>query len=277
MYLKRALKQTLKSIKENKKLFVLLVVLQLIFVVSIIGVSIFFQIKIFDDAKGIIEPLQNANYDANSIEEGTPFTKEMIDIYQNYVSMRHNVIVFVLWLSGLFVFLNGSLWVLTHGLLKNINLKNYQEVLKTWLKFILSILLIMGPFLIVSYYLLISLLRQETAELFSNTANILKYSLLALYYLIIVAFAVIYRNSWKKFAKEFYKLSILNIFKSVSVLAINLAIMLLLGYGVYISVNGEEDFVILIIISLLFIIGLVFTRIFWIASIKEITNETNNN
>lgn len=275
-YLKKGLSGSLKAIRERKRLFVLLVILQLIFVVLVIGLSIYFQVKIFADAQGIIEPLQNANYGADSIEAGEPFTEDMVNIYNSYTSMKHNIIVFLSLLMGLYLVLNGSIWILTHGLLRNINLKDYKKIFGAWLKFTASILLIMGPFLLVSYYLLISLLKVEAVESFSSAVNILMYVLLAIYYLILASFVFIHKRSWKSFAVTAFNTSIKNIFRSLSVLFVNLAALFASGYLVYFTVNGDESFSLLVLSSILFILSLVVTRIFWIASLKEVAHEKDN-
>jgi len=275
-YLKRGFSKSVKAIEKREGLFVLLVLSQLVFVISLIALSIYFQVKIFEDAQGIIEPLQDANYDANSIEEGKPFTKDMLNIYRSYTSMKHNVIVFLTWLFFLYIVLNGGVWIMTHGLLNNFNLKDHTQILQVWIKHTASVVLILGPFLIISYYLLISMLRMEAAESFSNTANILQYALLALYYFILVAFALTCTRSWKGFPRKVYDLSIKKIFSNFSVLFVNLIILSILGYFVYFTVNNEKTFSLLVLSSILFIIGLVTTRIFWVASLREIQHEKDN-
>ena len=96
------------------------------------------------------------------------------------------------------------------------------------------------------------------------------YLLFGLYYIILAAFALSYKRSWRKFADVVYETSIKNILRSLSVLLINLALLSILGYFVYYTVIYNESFFLLTLSSILFIIGLVVTRIFWIASLRQI-------
>src|SRR3989344_3598902 len=269
-YFKRALTHTLHSIRKRKGLFILLLALQVIFVISIIAVAIYFQLKIFEEAKGIMEPLQNANYDANSIEEGTPFTEEMLSIYQSYASLKHNVMVLLAWLLALFLCLNSGIWILSHSLLGNLDWKKWKDVGKMWVKNAVSTLVLGGSFFIISYFLLLNTIRAEDTELFARTATILQYSLVVIYYFLLAALAVSHQHSWKGFVRKIYDISIKNLRKTLPVLLLVISVLLAAGYLVYYSVNNDQAFIVLALTSFFFIVSVVMTRLFWIEALNEL-------
>ena len=94
-YIKEGFRQTFRQIKKHSWLFIILILLQIIFLVSLSLLTITYQVKILESAKGVIEPLQEANFDPESIQAGQPFTKEMASIYTNYRSMMSNIKIFI--------------------------------------------------------------------------------------------------------------------------------------------------------------------------------------
>ena len=69
-FIKRGLRKTVSSIKQHKFLFILLIVLQIAFILSLSFVVIKYQVKILEDTIGIITPLEGINYDSQALENG---------------------------------------------------------------------------------------------------------------------------------------------------------------------------------------------------------------
>src|SRR3989338_6024973 len=113
-YLKEGLKKTWLNIKEHKYLFFLIVFLQIVLLIALAGFTYNYQLKILENARGVIEPLEQANYNATSIEAGMPFTTDMLKVYQNYQEMKKNIFALISWLGGLILIVNGTLWLLSH-------------------------------------------------------------------------------------------------------------------------------------------------------------------
>ena len=61
-YLKEGLKKTWLNIKEHKYLFFLIVFLQIVLLIALAGFTYNYQLKILENARGVIEPLEQANY-----------------------------------------------------------------------------------------------------------------------------------------------------------------------------------------------------------------------
>lgn len=277
-YLKKGLQHTFSSISRHKGLFLILILLQAAFFISTLFISVSYEIKILQDAQGIIEPLQTANYDPQSIEEGNLFTQDLASIYNSYNSMISNIKSCAYVLLSLFMVLNGGLWILTFFLLKKKIIGKSEgrlkQALHMWIKFIVSVVVIMGPFFVITYYLLIYLLRSESfTGSFPQAVNYLLYVIIAFYYFLISALAMINSSSWKSFIKNFWLCSVKKIHLSMLVLAIN-AVLLSAGcLAIYGAVAYEKSLLLITAASLLFLIIVVITRIFWIASLNGLVNE----
>lgn len=266
-YLRNGLKLTIKLIKKHWKLFLILLLLQAICLVSGVFIGTFYQVKIMENAQGIIEPLQKANYDSESIKQGEPFTQEISSIYENYQFMTKNILALLGWLLLLFIVLNGRVWLLTQQLFKKVKLKEEIQMLS---RFIVSLIVIMGVFFGISYILLIYLLRLEVSlNVFSIAivGLLLVYSLF--YYLLITACALIH-YPWKEFMHKFFVCAIKRIHKSVLVLLINNLLIFLSLLVIFASINYEKSLWFLLLAGLLLVVVIVITRIFWVACLQEL-------
>lgn len=273
-YINTGLKKTLNAIKKNKGLFLIIVLLQIIFVTSLVLVGTNYQGKILENAQKIIEPLQNSNLDAESIKAGNPFTTEIALVYENYNSMMKNITILMGWLLVILGLLNGLIWILSHQLLKKRNLKGH---LKIWLKLIISSTIIMGVFISISYAILISILRIDpplNSLLF--VIQVLSYIFILFYYFQLISFALV-DLPWKLFVKKWFLISIKKVHQSLLILLINLVLIFLTVLSIYFTVNYEKSVTLLLFTGILFVGILVLTRIFWIASIQALVEKHEKN
>jgi len=230
-------------------------------------VGVKYQIKLLENARGIMEPIEQANYDADSIEEGEPFTKDTLKIYKSYQALKSNFFTLSLWLLGIFIIINGGIWILVHSLFER---KKIKEIFHAYLKFFISTIVSIIPFLIVAYIFLKKMMQFNISMVtISKLIQGSFYFLIAFYFLLLVAFAFINIKSWKLFVKKWFKVAIKNIYWSLLVLLINLILILVSLYLVYINMN-EQSFFLMTFFSVILIIVLVLTKIFWVACLKEI-------
>lgn len=275
-YVKRGLLNTAGSIRKHKLLFVLLVILQVVFVVSSLALGSQYLLKILENAQGIIVPLENANYDSEKIEQGKPLAPDYASIYNSYRSMLKNVFSFLIWMSALFLFLNGSVWLLSHWMLlekQHWKIKAKEGIhffLKAWA----SALLLLGPFAIISYYVLIYFVR--TSSSFGDLAVVLKSLSAVLFvinYFLLAALAVAGVKPWKKFFLTWIEISIKRLQKT-AVVFFFIIVALLLSFGaLYGAVEYGKSVTLLLVLGLLCMVIISLTRIFWIATVQEITSE----
>src|SRR3989344_52028 len=267
-YLKEGLKKTWLNIKEHKYLFFLIVFLQIVLLIALAGFTYNYQLKILENARGVIEPLEQANYNATSIEAGMPFTTDMLKVYQNYQEMKKNIFALISWLGGLILIVNGTLWLLSHRLLGTI--KTWKEAGSAYLKFLTASLVGLAPFFICSYFILSNLMKLEIPlSTLSWIFQVVIYSVMIIYYFLMASFAFIEINSWKEWLKVWFTVTFKKIHLTLIMLLINLVLILINLYLIYFFMN-ENTFALMMIFSLLLILILVSSRIFWIVGLREI-------
>lgn len=268
-YLIKGWSRTFQAVKKHKLLFLSLLILQLFFLLSVGSLSYIYQVKIIENVQKIIEPLENAEFDKGNLEAGQVFGPEIMQVYQSYQALVRDITNFLLWLAGLFLIVNGAVWILSHQLLGR--LSSWQERAKARLKFTVASLAIMGPLFIVGYYVIRAMVGLETEmEQFISTVKLFSYVLLAGYYLLLASFAFLHLDSWKDFVKKFFKAAIVELHLTILVLAVNSALIFGSLCLIYYSMNHWQNFPLMIASSFLLLVITVLTRLFWISCLEEI-------
>lgn len=268
-YLIKGWSRTFQAVKKHKLLFLSLLILQLFFLLSLGSLAYIYQVKIIENVQKIIEPLENAEFDAENLEAGQVFGPEILQVYQSYQALVRDIINFLLWLAGLFLIVNGAVWLLSHQLLGR--LKSGREWARAELKFAAAVLVLLGPLFVAGYYILSAMVGLETEmEQFISAAKIVSYVLLAGYYLLLASFAFMHLDSWKSFVKKFFKAAVAELHLTILVLAINSALIFGSLYLIYYAMNSLQNFPLVVASSLLLVIVAVLSRLFWISCLEEI-------
>lgn len=268
-FLHEGWKQTQQGIRQHPWLLVIIVVVQICLVAATGFTALTYQVKILQNAQNIIEPLQNANYNADNINAGQPFLEDLQKVYANYQDLINNLISLLIWLSVIFLTVNGLLWVLSHRVL---GMKGITSILHAWAQYILASVLLLGAVAVLSYYVLRGFLTFESdPAIITSTVKQLVYVLLAVYYLLLVAFAFISRG-WKEWIAAAFRTGILRIHKTVVVLLINFIVLGGNLYLIYYAAMNNLHFSLVLLFSLTFLVLLVLTRLFWIACLQQIAH-----
>ncbi len=223
-----------------------------------------YQIKLLEDSQELIQPLQNANLDPNSIEAGQPFLPQDVNLYKSYQALVKNIFLLFTYLLLIYFFFNSILWALSHYLLKN----NIKEIPQIILKSAASFFFLSIPLIFLFYFLL------KKAFLIVNQTDLKNYLILfviliiIIYYILLHCYAYANINSWKKFLLKI-KVAIKNPSKTIPILLINLFLLIISAFSIFLSLNYNES-VFLFISSTLFFTLLVITRISWIVCLEEI-------
>ncbi len=275
-YIKKGLQRTRSSIQNHKALFVSLLILQTIFILSSAALGTYYLVQILEDTRGIIEPLENANYDARQIQEGATFTPEFQAIYNSYNSMMQKIKAFAGRQFFLFLVLNGSLWMMTHWLLEEpIHWKHKpKKAFQFLVKMAVSSAVIFGPFFLLSYYLLLHFIR--VSESFNDVRLVMEVSAVVsvlFYYLFITALATANASSWKKFARMWLHCSFKKITKTFPLFVLVMGALFLSSLALYAAINYGKSILLLAATGIVVIAALVVARIFWIAGIHESEQE----
>ena len=258
--LKNSLKKNIATIKKNRFKIILLLFLQIIFFISL---TIVFTTTInpaMEHAKTAVDYYDKINITEDSGMFGY-LGKEPLVVYQSYNSM-----IYYLRFMGIFAFLsfviiNGMLWTLTDNL---INKKNIKQSLDYFTKFGIITL----AFILIFYILIFTILKSSLADLEYSLLPLIGALLLfiALVYFVLISFSIIHKRNLKEIAKLTFKLGIKKFPKIILIYLINLFIILLISYLLYLTI--EANIILLSIILILLILSFVFTRLFLIVSIN---------
>ena len=269
----RSFQQAKDKIREHKWLFILIVIVQIILLILLFWLTITYQIKIFQDVQGLLTPLQNANYDPASIQEGQPFLKDIRTLQQSYTHLRKDVTQYIGGIIFLFLLGQGALWLLSHQILER---SRFLQLAKQWVKLAASSMILLGPFFVIVYFLAKTFILNGLNE--QNFAQIMRVFLLLfgfMYYLLLTSWTIIPISSWKEWAKKFIFLAFKRIYYTLPVLISSWIVIIGTGALLYFSVERQNIWLI-IVAFFLGIIILVITRIFFIAVGKDIAHEKNN-
>ena len=123
---------------------------------------------------------------------------------------------------------------------------------------------------ICSYFILSNLMKLEIPlSTLSWIFQVVIYSVMIIYYFLMASFAFIEINSWKEWLKVWFTVTFKKIHLTLIMLLINLVLILINLYLLYFFMN-ENTFALMMIFSLLLILILVSSRIFWIVGLREI-------
>ena len=261
MFLIKATKKTLKDIKKNKWLFLLLFITQLAFIIVFAAVQFKYQFAMAQDYKDILVSLDKTSFDESDPFTNTDFFQEIAPLVNAWDRMKNNFQYLLFFSFLLFISFNGLNWSLTHYLIKK------QNILRPWGKFIIFSGLFFVPYIIIMYVLFKIPLLQENPLALSQAMVILA----ALFvYFALVYFAFVSQSFKKIFRKIFWEIGIKKFYWVLLVYLIITVILSLIIYLLYYSVNYWHIALVTLFILLL-VLALSTLRIFLINSFSKIS------
>ncbi len=276
-YLTTNLKETLHTITNNKKFFILLILLQII-IFTLFAIFIFnFAIKIISNLETITQTSQDTStaQDYISIDTDKQLQNALAISTQLKQITTHllnlSIILTIIYLLG-----NSLLWSLSHKLVDYNNNQIhwnifFKNLLAQSLKFITTTIIILTPFYILAYYLITTSISHTIApETFSTLLKTLIGIKIFLYFFLLITYAYIFEPSWQKYFK-YTITSFKKIHYILLTTALNLLILSSILYLTYLTVTIPKLETLSIILTFLFITLLVITRLHWIVSLKNIT------
>ena len=278
-YLREGGKDLLRGIRRHKLLFGFLILTQAAIFGLLIYLLLNYPVQILSNVQGIMEPLGRANYNASSLQEGAPFSTELLGVYQSYQSMVRLVAELLLWLGGIFLFLEVGMWTFSHRLLEEREpsggwKKETSNMILWWLRAWLSILVLVLLPLILGYYIIKTTFLTAPENLNLNFPKTGGAILLALIYFLLTSFALINSDNRRKFIKSWGRVAFKKIPFTLLTLIINLAVISFLFWIIYLLMPYPSLFILTIALSIILLFSLVLARIYWSACLKRLAEVT---
>ena len=263
--IKTSLEKTLLIIKQNKLKVFFIFFLQIIFFIAL-------SLIVYNT---IIPSMQYAKeamdyYDKINVTEDTGMFgylgENPLVIYQSYKNMMYYLKMMVLYSVLAFIVINGLIWAITDNL---INKKNRKQFLHYFTNFgILTII-----FIAILYLTIFKTLKSSLVDIGNSLLPFVGILILfiVLIYFLFIGLALIDKRKPKEIPKLILKIGILKFPYVILTYLINFAIILLLSYLIFLTI--ESNMILLSIILILFVLSFVFTRLFLIISINNLTKK----
>jgi hypothetical protein len=263
-YLLSSYKRTMKIVSGKKRLFTLLVLIQLVTLILIGILSAHYQVLIFEDLQNVLDPLNEANFDQKSLEEGTPFLKDMIPVLQGYNSLEKHAKEWITWMILFFLVFNGLLWVLTFKLIRE---RSLIDLLNIWVKYLVVGIIFILLLLSIIYWIFVNQFSDGSLQRsVASSLKLLGILFTVLYYLTILVLSTVAVKSWNDFARRSLR-SLKKLYNFIPVFIINLSLISLCLYVMY--QFAETNLFMVILFGIISIIILSFGRILWVVSNEE--------
>ncbi len=262
-YLTASLIRTKTALFSQKKLFLLLFLLQFLFIGLMAVIALNYQLRLFNDLQQVIDPLQKANLDQASLEAGNPVLDDLLPLLRGYRQLSVHVRQLAWWLALLFLGGNGLLWGLSFSLIQKRPLK---ELFQIWLKS-----LALGGLFLAALFIAVKIIfnnwfdPEEMAASLKLSFKIAVGVSLIIYYLFLTAMAQANSKSWKEFFKK-TSFSFSRIYYFTPIFLINLS---LIGGSLYFILTGNNyPLGLILLLIILFFIIIIASRIFWLTAVN---------
>lgn len=261
-----------QSIRRHKLLFAGLVVLQFIVLGLFVYIVLIHQLKVITAVQGVLEPLQQANYDADLVNAGQPFLPNTAAVYESYHKLMNAFYSFVLYSALLFLIPQSFLWAGSQILLqeKKTWQQQIRQIISSWCKYSAIFLVLTTPKVVITY-----LLGQRSFLLTDPTTALLYGKILLIvavisYYILTVAFALTTIGSWRLWGGVAEKTLVRKTHYALPLFLVNTGIISMVIYTIYLTLNQTPLFAATFLLSIILLPLIVVLRIHWISFIQQI-------
>lgn len=270
-----SLKESYSIIKKNKKTFLLLFILQVIFISLISFINVYYQTKMLQSTQAIIEYLDELNSDEasfglNILQQKSPLGPDPLLISRNFKYIIYHLKFLISYSLIVFILLNGFIWFLTSGLVNKKSLK-IKVLLKNFFPYLIKFSFITILFSVFIYLFGYSTLKSSLNPLSAQTANFTPLLLitLALLYFMYITFSLLNNIEFKNILKNSVKIGI----KKAHIL-LSAYIMIIIAISIFslsIFYFIEKNIFILFISTILIVLTLIWSRIFLIKVVEKLS------
>ena len=263
-----SLKETFASIRNHKALFLLLILVQAVFVVLLSVLLISYSTEIMKNAQEIVSYSEHLNLDENMIgadmkSQAEILGKDPLLMYQKFKKIINSIIILAAGSALLILFFNTANWGIAELFFRKPNLKEFlQHVLKLFFVNIvyLSILGALAFAVFQNFYLEMIITNGAFIFLAAALIAIILYFMLVSMSLSSEKLFDIFKKTISVGIRKFHFA-----FFGYAVILILLSLFFLLFF-----ISQEKAFLLLMAAGFLFFLSFVFCRIFFIRLVRNI-------
>lgn len=267
-------KESFRTIKKNKAVFLVLFLLQLLFFSSMFFVNLYYQPKIMDNMINVMEYISKQNpEDGKNILGEDPLM-----IHRNYESMIYNLRLLSVWCFFIFVLVNGSMFYLTSKLIydKKFNFKgcfrNCKQNTKEFFMYIFKFGIVSLIFFSLIFSFLYSVFKGSLFNVINSIGSFNPGSLLiaaVLAYFMYLTFSLLYKIKTKNIFKELFNIGIKK--AHIILLAYLINLIVIHAFFLLMAFLIEINLILITLIILLSISSFVWSKIFLVEVVKKLS------
>jgi len=273
-----SLKESFLAISKNKKIFLLIFILQILFFFLILIVSSFYVSKILESTVEIMQYMDALNLDVEKakfdvLQQKNPLGENPLLISRNYEAMKKNLLFLLFYIFIIFTIINGLIWYFASNILeknkKLFSLKNILSYLPRF--FIVSLILSLSLFIFAYNFLNISFSGFLSTQP-ANFIPLLIVAIIAIYFIYIVIpllnkFKI---EEFKTLVKKTFRIGTRN-FISIIVSYLIIIILIILSL-VLISYLVEINLFLLFIGLILMLLIFAWSKIYFVIVVKKLSS-----
>lgn len=256
--LKKQLSKTFKLIRKRKKVFLLLLLLQFIFFVSLTITGYSTVVPFAGKAQSVFSYVNTMKLDSKGLDLG----EDPLQLYHDYKDALKYLKIFAIIVAVICLTLNNVIWGLANHLYKKMNVKEFM-------KYFLNYLIIKVSAGLILFFLSVKLLKNlfETEGIFSNAEFVvLMILLIAVVYMMFVFISAIRKQKIMDVVDKGLKNTIkLPVFLAFIINALLMIFVFALFYWL-----GELSLIIVFILIALLVLVFSWTKLFMITMSESV-------
>ena len=269
-----SLKESFSIIKKNKKIFLFLFILQIIFISLISFINVTYQTKMLESTQAIIEYLDELKSDESSfgldlIQRKSPLGPDPLLISRNFDNIIYNLKFLLSYSLIIFILLNGFIWFLTSSLVNKKSLK-IRALSKNFFIYILKFSFATLIFSVLIYLFAYSTLKSYLNPLLDQNANFVPLLLITCIsiYFMYITFSLLNKIEFKNIIKNLIKIGIKKAHVVLSAYFIIILIISILSLLLFYLI--EQNLFLLSISLVSLVLTLIWSRIFLILVVEKL-------
>ncbi len=252
------------KIKHHYGWFSLMFLLEILFLLSFIGVFVYYQINLAFNQEQLFSLMEQANFNATQLQDGGTFmTNQAISsLIGSFQQMIDNFVWMLYALFGLFLLFGGLIWGVGQKIV-------HGKFVHPFLKHGLMTVVFIFPFILLGHLLLRNILYVEEFNLGWMINSGIALFIISFYFYLISCGEL--NSRVKEIFLALSRKGIKNFYYYFAVLLVLTAFLAGVSYLVYLSAEGNP--LILVGEFLLLCLGLVLFKIYWISLGKRISEK----